>query len=410
MEVILEGRKVMALIDCGASMSVISLGFVRGLGKPLVDIDFSAELANGDTIAALGRVDLWLQVAGKEVLQPFLVFEDLSTRRYDAIVGSNVLSNCDLLVDVKRNRLVPAGSPEDVMKGTPGHVERTDTRTDGGPTVKMPLLGQVCRKLISQQVMSGRAPIQSLFTMMGEGESGFDDSVWEFQWKEIPVNEFDIGDTVTEQGCTAVTALVVEFMMLFHTDGKKMGLANVEPFNIELLPGKLPKFRPQYRYSPAEQEFIQEETAKMLTQAVIRKARSPHNSPIVLAKKEGGKARRLCNDFRAVNEVTIGDQFPLPNVDDCLAVLAGSKFFTTLDCQSGYWQVPLAENSKALTAFQAGNNFYEYEVMPFGLKNAPSAFQRMITTVLAGLLWIDVIVYIDDIVIGVTTQMRHLVV
>ena len=146
----------------------------------------------------------------------------------------------------------------------------------------------------------------------------------------------------------------------------------------------------------------------MLQQGVVRRARSPRNSPIVLAKKEGGRARRLCNDFRAINEVTTGDQFPLPNVDDCLATLAGSQYFTTLDCQSGYWQVPMDEDSKAITAFQAGNYFFEYEVMPFGLKNAPSAFQRMITQVLAGHLWVDCFVYIDDIVIGGATLERHL--
>ena len=89
-------------------------------------------------------------------------------------------------------------------------------------------------------------------------------------------------------------------------------------------------------------------------------------------------------------------------------MVAGSQYFTTLDCQSGYWQVPLDEASKRITAFQAGNGFYEYEVLPFGLKNAPSAFQRMITSVLAGLLRIDVFVYVDDIVVGGKTLQGHL--
>ena len=122
----------------------------------------------------------------------------------------------------------------------------------------------------------------------------------------------------------------------------------------------------------------------MLRQGVVRRSRSNWSSPIVLAKKDGGKALRLCNDFRHINQVTVSDHFPLPNVEDCINMLAGSQYFTTLDCQSGYWQVPLDEESKRITAFQAGNGFYEYQVLPFDLKNALPAAQRMITSVLAG--------------------------
>ena len=187
-----------------------------------------------------------------------------------------------------------------------------------------------------------------------------------------------------------------------------MGEAKVEPFVIDLLPNTKPVFRRQYRYSPKELKFIESAVADMLAQGVIEEARSPWSAPIILAKKEGGKARRVCNDFRGMNEVTVGDNFPLPNVDDCLNILSGGMFFTTLDCHSGYWQVPLSALTKPMTAFQAGNGFYQYKVLPFGLKNAPSAFQRMITGVLAGLLWVDVFVYVDDIVIAGRTLERHL--
>ncbi len=74
-----------------------------------------------------------------------------------------------------------------------------------------------------------------------------------------------------------------------------------------------------------------------------------------------------------------------------------------MDLQSGFWQVPLAEESKPITAFQSGNSFFEYEAMCFGLKNAPSFFQRMMCEILGGLLWVNTFVYLDDVVIGSRT-------
>lgn len=82
--------------------------------------------------------------------------------------------------------------------------------------------------------------------------------------------------------------------------------------------------------------------------------------------------------------------------------------FATLDAQSGYWQIPMHPDSAPITAFQAGSGFYEYRVLPFGLKNGPSVYQRIMTKVLAGFLWNGTFCYIDDIVIGGRTLEEHL--
>ena len=97
----------------------------------------------------------------------------------------------------------------------------------------------------------------------------------------------------------------------------------------------------------------------MLYKEVIQPSDSPRSSPIVLAKKKDGSVR-FCIDFRKVNSVTRKDAYPLPRIDDTLITLAGSKLFSTLDLKTGYWQVEMVEQDRAMTAFivVVGPNIY----------------------------------------------------
>ena len=151
-----------------------------------------------------------------------------------------------------------------------------------------------------------------------------------------------------------------------------------------------------YRVSPTERRVIDSEVVRMLKENIIEPSKSPWASPVVLVSKKDGSIR-FCVDYRRLNNLTKKDVYPLPRLDDSLAALNGSKFFSTLDLTAGYNQIPMHSNSKELTAFITSNGLYQYKVMPFGLSNRPATFQRFMDAVLAGYKWKFLIVYLDDI-------------
>ena len=106
---------------------------------------------------------------------------------------------------------------------------------------------------------------------------------------------------------------------------------------------------------------------------------------------------RMCTDYGKVNSVGKSDTFPIPRMDDCIDKVGNAKFVTKFDLLKGFWQVPLTERAKEISAFVTPDGLYQYKVMPFGMKNSPASFQRLINKVIAGLHGCEA--YIDDVVI-----------
>jgi hypothetical protein len=131
---------------------------------------------------------------------------------------------------------------------------------------------------------------------------------------------------------------------------------------------------------------------------IIRVSTSPWAAPVVIVDKKGGD-KRICIDFRKLNAITNPDAYPLPRIDDMLESFGQSKWFTTLDLASGYWQVGMKKEDIEKTAFATPFGLYEFLVMPFGLSYAPGTFQCLMNRVLQDFLGDFVSVYLDDVII-----------
>ncbi|CAB4425379.1 unnamed protein product [Rhizophagus irregularis] len=136
----------------------------------------------------------------------------------------------------------------------------------------------------------------------------------------------------------------------------------------------------------------------MLKEGIIQESYSPWSSPVVIVNKKTGD-KRFCIDFRKINQMTITDAYPLPRIDDLLEKFRVAKWFTTIDLASEYWQIEMKEEDKEKTAFICSQGLYEFNVMPFGLKNASAIFQRTMNKVFKEYLDKFMNVYIDDIII-----------
>ena len=144
----------------------------------------------------------------------------------------------------------------------------------------------------------------------------------------------------------------------------------------------------------------------LLLRGLIRPSRSPWSCPIVLSKKSNG-TWRLCCDFRRVNDVTVKDAFPIPNINHLLSTMKHSKYFSTMDLASGFHQLKILPSKIPLTAFCTTDALYEWVVVPFGLSNGPPSFVRALSSVLTVPKSVALI-YFDDILTLGSTFTIHL--
>ena len=129
-----------------------------------------------------------------------------------------------------------------------------------------------------------------------------------------------------------------------------------------------------YRLNPLKQEYLQKEIDYLLEHDFIEPSNSCWSSPCLLVPKPDG-SYRFCTDYRKVNSATKTDTFPIPRIDDCIDKVGHAKYVSKFDLLKGFWQVPLTDQAKEISAFVTRNGLYQYKVMPFGMKNSPAPHQ-----------------------------------
>ncbi|KAH8871863.1 Retrovirus-related Pol polyprotein from transposon 17.6 [Schistosoma japonicum] len=348
----IEGMEKMMLIDTGASKSVVRRSFVSNIKVPLEPASRRHHLitADGSVIQAQFSTILTLQFGGFLCKQRFLVCDYIT---WDIILGVDFL---------RKNRALVDFSTSCVLVGR--HVVPIAT------TVKSKCIGTV--------------------------DASNQPSV---------IEKVSIGSHLDRQTRERVVSVLMEFREVFEENGlpgrtravwHEIDTGDHKP--IKQYPRRVP-----IHYQPELDKVIKE----MLKQKVIKPSTSPWASPIVLVKKKDNSLR-LCVDYRRLNAITKRDSFSLPRIDATLDVLGEAQWFSTLDLASGYWQVEIRPKDRQKTAFVIPTGLYEFQTMPFGLTNAPATFQRLMQTVLDGLVPKRCLIYLDDIIVHGRAIEQHM--
>ena len=210
----------------------------------------------------------------------------------------------------------------------------------------------------------------------------------------------------------AILQLCSEFSDIFLLEGDTVRCTEAAQHEIKTPGVSQPLHQRPYRLPYSQKAEIDKQVKQLMQDKIISPSESPWNAPLLIVPKKsdatGTSKYRVVVDFRKLNNLTVGDAFPMPDINSILDQLGKAKYFTCLDMASGYHQVLIRPEDREKTAFSTDQGHYEFNRMCFGLKGAPATFQRLMNRVLQGINGYRAFVYLDDIIVISPTLDEHI--
>ena len=379
----IAGDAAILMIDSGATSNFADATFVRRTGLTLEPANCTIRLADGSVVPALGQVTvpITLTAAGD---QPAVTFEVTFTvtdlKGYDAILGLPWLTTHDVVVGWKRRTIEirTDGRPKAFVKP----LDRVNgTTTVGLATLTVKGLARAHR----------RREIEDLYVIFAQ-----------------PKTDEQASPPLAPHPQTA--ALLAEFADVFpdqlpHGLPPERGVQH----RIELKPGAAPPpARPLHHQSSKDLAVFEEYTRSMIESGQLQVSASPYGAMALIVRKKYGTARVVV-DYRALNEQTVKNKYPLPLMDELFDRVVKAKVFSKLDLRTGFHQIRVHEDDVEKTAFRTRYGSFEYRVLPMGLCNAPGTFMQLMNDTFRDLLDRSVLVFLDDILVYSETVEEHAV-
>lgn len=227
-------------------------------------------------------------------------------------------------------------------------------------------------------------------------------------WVPLSADNFKFGESITDNDREKFMEIINCHRKAFATNVFELGTANCPPIEIIEKPGSRPVATRPFRSHRSDAIELTRQLEEWRRAGIIEDTDSPYAAPAFLVGKKDGKKRPVF-DFRKLNAQTEPMHFPLPSIDDHLLALSNATSFTVLDLASGYLQIPIAPESRPKTAFITETETGQFTRLPFGLRNAPAEFSRVMARILGKLRNDMVFNYLDDVLIPATNldEMRE---
>ena len=253
--------------------------------------------------------------------------------------------------------------------------------------------------------------IPKVTNLLSAGEPKEQPSLTEAERQDLLLEKLDLTglEAWPKDQAEKAHSLLKEYHDIFLLEKCDMGHTKAAKHKIVLKDPETPPFKERFRRIPPLQlDEVRAHLKMMLDAGVIRPSNIPWCNAVVLVRKKDGSLC-FCIHFQKLNSLTVKDSHLLPCICETLESLAGATHYLTFDMNSGFWQVPMDEESKQYMAFTLGSmGLYECESMPFGLCNAPSTFQRLMLNCLGELNLTYCLIYLDDVIIFSRTEEEHL--
>lgn len=444
--VIFPENKLKILLDTGSTKSFVNPDIAKKYFKKSINKDpFQISTAHGTSTEYYSTVIPCSKMFKKSKDFPLKFHLFNFHKRFDCLLGLDNLKLLDAKIDLVKNELVTpnvsikihylSSTPEvnnieiearseQVAKINIKNIKDGDVIIPYTKFSKLEIPQCVAKVKNFQAVCTIINPTESDVTVNMNDKSFHVEKFENYEQRQPESNlnffntekiKFDISkirtDHMNSEEKQEISKLIKEYADIFHLDDKPLTFTSKVKHKIRTK-DELPVYTKSYRYPEIHRAEVHRQIEKMLKQNIIRPSHSPWSSPIWVVPKKldasGQQKWRIVVDYRKLNEKTIGDRYPLPHINDLLDKLGRCQYFSTIDLASGFHQIEMDENDIEKTAFNTENGHYEYLRMPFGLRNAPATFQRVMEHILRGILNEKCLVYLDDIIIFSTSLQEHI--
>ncbi|GJZ03992.1 putative reverse transcriptase domain-containing protein [Tanacetum coccineum] len=367
---LLNNRYAFVLFDTGADRSFVSTAFSSqiDIAPTALDHDYAIELADGRIIDV--NTIIW-SCTLNFLNHPFnLDLMPIEMGSFDVIIGIDWLSKYQaVIVCADKNVRIPWGSETLIFHGNGSNREH-ETRLN------------IISYAKTQKYMLKGCQVFLAHVTMKEAEDK------------------------SEKKRLDNVSIVRDFPEVFPEDLPGLPRTRQVEFQIDLIHCAAPVAWAPYRLAPSEMKELSEQLKELFNKGFIRPSSSPWGSPVLFVKKKNGSFR-MCIDYRELIKLTVKNRYPLPRIDDLFDQLQGSSVYSKIDLRSGYHQLRIREGDIPKTAFRTRYGHYEFQVMLFGLTNAPAVFMDLMNRVCKPYLDKFVIVFIDDILIYLKNKKEH---